>query len=66
MGHYYRERHQEQPGATTSADLTGLGTGAPTDQPSEDWTLEQLRDEAKARDLPYYGTKAEILERLNQ
>jgi len=65
MGHYYRERHQEKPATTTSKDLAGLGAAQST-EPSEDWTLEQLRDEAKNRDLPYYGTKAELIERLTQ
>ena len=61
MGHHYRERHNVA--NTTTDNLAGLGA-APSPVPNTDWTLEQLRDAAKQADLPYYGTKAELIERL--
>lgn len=64
MGHPYRQRH-DTPASTTTDNLTGLGAPKTTGQWSEDNTLAELQAAAKAAGQPTYGTKADILERLN-
>jgi hypothetical protein len=51
------------PASTTSSDVGGL-TGNTGDTLSLDVTLNELREQAKARGIPYYGTKQEVLDRL--
>ena len=64
MGHHYRERHQT-PATTTSNNLAGLNTGRST-VPSDDWTLEELRQYAKDNNQPSSGNKADLIERLTK
>lgn len=55
---------------TTSAGKTqessGAATKAPTSSPDESWTVKELRDEARKREVPSYSTKnkAELLSAL--
>jgi hypothetical protein len=54
---FYREKGWQivdEDAATEAAQTGGL----------EDLTLDQLKEEARARDLPVSGTKAELVERL--
>lgn len=58
----YHERGDE--GVTTAGDVNPASTneGAVSE---EDYTLDELKDQARELELPVSGTKSELVERIN-
>jgi hypothetical protein len=58
-----REGHYDPDGTAGPIQTTAYAPGGGT-YTLEDKTLSDLRDEAKSRGIPYYGTKAELAQRI--
>lgn len=60
----HHEPEQGDEGVTKAADVQP--SAAPEGAVSEDdYTLEELRDQARELDLPVSGNKSELVERIN-